>query len=81
MLKDRPIIEYCGARIPSFATINETARAGIMPETALRRMRACGELPGILVGTRFYINTARLLEMLDAQSAAQPAQTAQPIRV
>lgn len=73
MLKDRPKIEYCGARIPSFATINETARAGIMPETALRRMRACGELPGILVGTRFYVNTAMLIEKLDAQSAVQNA--------
>ncbi len=74
MLKDRPTIEYCGVKLPNFATINETARAGIMPETALRRLRACEELPGILVGTRFYVNVVKLLEKLDAQSATQPMQ-------
>lgn len=76
MLKDRPKLNYRGVDIPAHATIKEVARSGIMPETALRRMRACGDLPGIQVGNRLYVNVARLLEKLDEQSTTQPTQAA-----
>lgn len=71
MLSKRPTVDYRGIQIPNFATIRELSRAGVLSETALRRLHAQGQLPGIFVGNRFYANTAMLIEKLDIQSATQ----------
>lgn len=47
-----------------FKTIRQTAALGIFGETALRRLYKEGKLPGVLVGTRYYVNTKLLREQL-----------------
>ena len=50
-------------RPPRLATIPQAVRAGYLNESALRRMRDQGELPGFKTGNRFYIN----LDALDVK--------------
>ena len=52
--------------VPTMMTIRECARTGILPETALRRMRKMGQLPGVEVGERkFLVNYERLVDLLN----------------
>lgn len=53
-------------RLPRMLTIRETARTGILPETALRRLAAENRLPALKVGNRVLINYDRLVEQLNA---------------
>ncbi len=50
---------------PRMLTIRETARTGVLPETALRRLVKQDKIPGIYVGTRFLVNFDKLCEELD----------------
>lgn len=54
---------------PKFMTIRQTARSGILSESALRRRLACGQLPGFYAGSRYYVHVGQLLEMLEKESA------------
>ena len=47
-------------------TIRETARTGILPETALRRLAAENRLPALKVGNRLLVNFDLLVEQLNA---------------
>ncbi len=52
--------------MPTMLTIRQTAATGILPETALRRMRKMGQLPGVEVGERkFLVNYERLVDLLN----------------
>ena len=51
---------------PSFKTIRETAKTGILSEYTLRLMAAQGSLPGFYVGNRFMVNVDALVEQLSA---------------
>lgn len=51
---------------PSFQTIRQTAKAGILSEYSLRLMAAQGTLPGFYVGNRFLVNVDALVEQLSA---------------
>ena len=51
-----------------FKTIRQTAALGILPEYRLRQMQKQGKLPGIVAGTRFYVNVKALMAQLDAES-------------
>lgn len=53
-------------RLPRMLTIRETARTGILPETALRRLAAEGRLPALKVGNRLLVNFDLLVEQLNA---------------
>lgn len=68
MLRNRPTISFDGREVPNFATIGELSRAGVLSETALRRLLAAGELPGFYVGTRFYVDTKKLAAKFDDMS-------------
>lgn len=57
-------------KIPRMLTIRETARTGILPETALRRLAAENRLPALKVGNRVLINYDRLIQMLDELGVA-----------
>ena len=41
---------------PRMLSIKETARTGILPETALRSLVKQGKIPGIYVGAKFLVN-------------------------
>lgn len=58
-------------RIPQMLTIRETAKTGILPETALRRLAAEGRLPCIYVGRKALVNFDRLVQMLDELGVAE----------
>lgn len=51
-----------------FLTIRSCAKAGILPENALRKLVAQGKCPGVKSGSRFLVNVPLLLQMLDAAS-------------
>lgn len=51
-------------------TIRETAKTGISPETALRRLAAENRLPALKVGNRLLVNYDRLVQMLDELGVA-----------
>lgn len=51
-------------------TIRETAKTGILPETALRRLAAENRLPALKVGNRLLVNYDRLVQMLDELGVA-----------
>lgn len=53
-------------RVPRMMTIRETARTGILPETALRRLAAENRLPALKVGNRVLVNFDLLVEQLNA---------------
>lgn len=57
-------------KIPRMMTIRETARTGILPETALRRLAAENRLPALQVGNRLLVNYDRLVQMLDELGVA-----------
>lgn len=57
-------------QIPKMLTIRETARTGILPETALRRLAAENRLPALKVGNRLLVNYDRLVQMLDELGVA-----------
>ena len=50
-----------------FKTIRETARTGLIGETALRRMVAQKRVPGFYSGTRFWVDADALRETLAAE--------------
>lgn len=52
-------------RIPQMLTIRETAKTGILPETALRRLAAEDRLPALKVGNRLLVNLDLLIEQLN----------------
>lgn len=56
-------------RIPRMLTIRETAKTGILPETALRRLAAENRLPALKVGNRLLINLDLLVEQLNGLGA------------
>ena len=58
-------------KIPRMLTIRETARTGILPETALRRLAAEGRLPCIYVGRKALINFDALIAMLDGLAVTE----------
>lgn len=58
------------AKIPRMMTIRETAKTGILPETALRRLAAENRLPALKVGNRLLVNYDRLVQMLDELGVA-----------
>ena len=53
-----------------FITIRQAAQEGIMPEYRLRMRLKEKRLPGIYAGTKFMINRAALLELLERESKA-----------
>lgn len=57
--------------IPTMLSIRETAKTGILPETALRRLAAEGRLPCIYVGRKALVNFDRLVQMLDELGVAE----------
>lgn len=57
-------------RIPKMMTIRETAKTGILPEAALRRMVKDGTIPAIYSGTKAFINFDTLCDMLSHLGAA-----------
>lgn len=58
---------------PQMLTIRETARTGILPETALRTLVKQNKIPGIYVGTKFLVNYGKLCELLDSTELTAPA--------
>ena len=50
---------------PRMWTIRQVAKAGILPEHALRQMVKNGTCPHIMVGTRALINVDKLIAKLD----------------
>lgn len=54
---------------PKMMTIRETAKTGILPETALRTLVKQNKIPGIYVGTRFLVNYNALCEWLNNPTA------------
>ncbi len=58
-------------QIPKMLTIRETARTGILPETALRRLAAENRLPALKVGNRLLVNFDMLVEQLNGLGATE----------
>ena len=58
-------------QIPKMLTIRETARTGILPETALRRLAAEGRLPCIYVGRKALVNFDALVEQLNGLAVTE----------
>ena len=54
--------------MPTFKTISQTAKTGLLPEFRLRAMQKQGRLPGIYSGKRFLVNFDALVEMLERES-------------
>ena len=50
---------------PRMLSIKETARTGILPETALRSLVKQGKIPGIYVGAKFLVNYDKLCDWLN----------------
>lgn len=59
-----------GKNVPTFLTIRETARLGVMSEHHLRLMQKAGRLPGIQTGNTFRVHLEQLIDQLNAESAA-----------
>lgn len=53
---------------PRMLTIREAAREGPLSEYALRLMLKQGQLPGILIGTKYLVNYDRLLLQLNGEA-------------
>lgn len=51
-------------RPPKLLTVRETARTGIMTESALRRWVKEGKVPHVAVGNRILINYDKLVEQI-----------------
>lgn len=51
-----------------YLTIRQAAAKGIMPEYRLRVWQKEGKLPGIYAGSRFYVNTVALKQLLDEET-------------
>ena len=49
-------------------TIREAAREGPLSEYALRMLQKQGQLPGILIGTKYLVNYDRLLLQLNGEA-------------
>lgn len=58
------------ANNPKFLAPAKAAKATQIPETHIRRMIKQGTCPGFYSGNRFMVNTEALLNLLDAQTAA-----------
>lgn len=56
-------------QIPTFMTIKEVAKTGLVSENYLRKMHSEGRLPGIQTGKWFRINYEQLVEQLNRESA------------
>lgn len=53
---------------PRMLTIREAAREGPLSEYALRMLQKQGQLPGILIGTKYLVNYDRLLLQLNGEA-------------
>lgn len=51
--------------VPRMLTIRETAKTGILPEHALRRMVKEGKAPVLMCGSKALINFDKLVAMLE----------------
>ncbi len=60
-----PTGEISEIRQPRMLTIRETAKTGILPETALRRLVKQGKIPGVYSGSKFIVNYDRLCAWLN----------------
>lgn len=49
-----------------FMTIRQFAKQNILPEFAIRTLVKKGEIPGIFVGNRFYINAPKFKSQLNS---------------
>ena len=58
-------VEASEVRQPRMLTIRETAKTGILPETALRRLVKQGKIPGVYSGNKFIVNYDRLCAWLN----------------
>ncbi len=58
------VISKNKATSTTMLTIRETARTGILPETALRTLVKQGRIPGIYVNRKFLVNYECLCEQL-----------------
>ena len=54
--------------MPTFKTIRETARTGLVSEYQLRMLVKRGRCPGIYRGKKFMVNVTALAEQLDMES-------------
>ena len=63
-----------GKNVPTFLTIRETARMGLLSEHHLRMMEKAGRLPGIRTGKTFRVNVEQLIDLLNEESAAAAQQ-------
>ena len=59
------------ANRPTFKTIRETAREGILSEYSLRLLCAQGKLPGFYVGRRYMVNVDALIEQLSSMQGGR----------
>lgn len=50
---------------PQMLTVRETAKTGILPEHAIRRLLKAGKLPAMFVGSKAFINYDKLCQQLD----------------
>ena len=55
---------------PTFMTIRQVARTGLISEHYLRVMERRGELPGIRTGNTFRVNYGMLVDQLNRESMA-----------
>lgn len=53
---------------PRMLTIREAAREGPLSEYALRMLQKRGQLPGVLIGTKYLVNYDRLLLQLNGEA-------------
>lgn len=54
-------------KLPTFATIKQVQRMGILSEYRARLMLKSGELPGHYCGSRYYIHVEQLLKQMGAE--------------
>ena len=57
-------------KMPDYMTTRPAAKATKLPEHLLRSLVKQGKCPGFYQGARFYIHVPKLLELLEAESAA-----------
>lgn len=55
-------------KLPTFMTIRQVARTGLLSEHYLRLMEKRGELPGFYTGRTYRVNVNMLSEKLNAAS-------------
>jgi hypothetical protein len=53
-----------GPEVPEMISIRQAAKRGILPERALRRFVASGQIPTVRSGRTMYVNYTQLLDDL-----------------